>query len=53
MSPDFDNKWRTGGALDEIIKESKLDSESIWNGIIKFTLDRTKRLEALHTAIPK
>ena len=53
MSPDFDNQWRTGGALDEIIAESKLDAESVWNGIIKFTSERARRLEALHTSIPK
>lgn len=53
MSPDFDNKWRTGGSLDEIIAESKLDSESVWNGIIKFTSEREKRLEALRISIPK
>ena len=53
MSPDFDNQWRTGGALDEIIAESKLDSDSVWNGIIKFTSERSKRLEALHASIPK
>mgnify|MGYP006153244049 FL=1 len=53
MSPDFDNQWRTGGSLDEIIAESKLDSESVWNGIIKFTSERAKRLEALRISIPK
>ncbi|MFL3025846.1 MAG: hypothetical protein ACJZ1P_08340 [Candidatus Neomarinimicrobiota bacterium] len=53
MSPDFDNQWRTGGALDEIIAESKLDAESVWSGIIKFTSERARRLEALHTSIPK
>ena len=53
MSPDFDNQWRTGGSLDEIIAESKLDSESVWNGIIKFTSERAKRLDALRISIPK
>ena len=53
LSPDFDNQWRTGGSLDEIIAESKLDSKSIWNGIIKFTSERVKRLNALRISIPK
>ena len=53
MSPDFDNQWRTGGSLDEIIAESKLDAESIWNGILKFTTERSKRLEALRISIPQ
>ena len=53
MSPDFDNQWRTGGAVDEIITESKLDSDSVWDGIIIFTLERSKRLEALRTSIQK
>ena len=47
LSPDFDNKWRTGGSVDEIIAESKLDSESLWNGIKRFVNDRHIRLKYL------
>ena len=40
MSPDFDNKWRTGGSVGQIIEESQLDPESILNGIEKFAKER-------------
>ena len=52
MSPDFDNLWRTGGSFDQIVLESKLDPESIWDGILRFTSDRDKRLKKLRALIP-
>ena len=53
MSPDHDNRWRTGGSLDQIVAESKLDPESLWDGITKFAQDRDERLNRLREAIPK
>ena len=53
MSPDHDNRWRTGGSLDQIVAESKLDPDSLWDGITKFTQDRDVRLNRLRNAIPK
>ncbi|MBT3763435.1 MAG: transketolase, partial [Candidatus Marinimicrobia bacterium] len=53
MSPDFDNRWRTGGSLDEIIAESQLDPDSIWDGIKKFADDRDKRLASIRESIPE
>lgn len=47
LSPDFDNRWRTGGSLDQIIKESQLDPDSIMNGIRRFVGDKEKRLNML------
>jgi transketolase len=52
MSPDFDNQWRTGGSVDEIVAESKLDSKSILAGIKKFANDRPKRLELIEKSFP-
>jgi len=52
MSPDFDNRWRTGGSVDEIVAESKLDSKSILDGIIKFSNERPKRLELIKKSLP-
>ena len=52
MSPDFDNRWRTGGSVDEIIAESKLDSKSIFDGILKFANERPKRLELIKKSLP-
>jgi transketolase len=36
LSADFDNRWRTGGTVDEVIAEAHLDSESIKKGILRF-----------------
>ena len=44
IAPDHDNKWRTGGSVDQIIAESHLDPDSLLNGIKKFVQDRSKRL---------
>ena len=52
MSPDFDNRWRTGGSLDEIVAESKLDSNSIWEGINRFAEEREQRLNSVRDSIP-
>ena len=47
MSPDHDDKWRTGGSVDQIIKESKLDPRSLSRGIKVFADDRESRLSKL------
>ena len=47
LSPDFDNRWRTGGSLDQIIRESQLDPDSIMNGIRRFVEDKRKRARLL------
>ena len=52
LSPDFDNRWRTGGSVDEIIAESKLDSQSLLEGIKRFANERNDRLTRLHQSIP-
>jgi transketolase len=36
LSADFDNRWRTGGTVDEVIAEAHLDAESIKEGILRF-----------------
>ena len=52
MAPDFDNRWRTGGSLEQIIAESKLDPNSLWEGITRFAKDRKYRLDKLRKVIP-
>ena len=52
LSPDFDNRWRTGGSVDEIVNESKLDSKSIWDGMNRFAIDRKTRLNRIRKSIP-
>ncbi len=51
MSSDFDDRWRTGGNLDEVIAEAHLDPASIADGIEKFATDRPKRLETLRKGL--
>ena len=52
ISPDFDDRWRTGGSVDQIIAESRLDSLSILNAIKRFSDERDKRLELIKKDIP-
>jgi len=36
LSSDWDNRWRTGGTLDEIIEEAHLDPDNILKGIKRY-----------------
>ena len=47
LSPDFDNRWRTGGSVDEIRAEGQIDPESLWMGIARFAEAREERLGRL------
>ena len=47
MSPDWDNRWRTGGTVEELKKEARIDPDSLWEGITRFANDREKRLQRL------
>ena len=47
MTSDFDDRWRTGGSVDELKREAKIDPESLWEGIAKFAAAREERLAAL------
>ena len=52
ISPDFDDRWRTGGSVDQITAESRLDSLSILNAIKRFSDERDKRLDLIRKDIP-
>ncbi|MCD6450233.1 MAG: hypothetical protein J7L34_06985, partial [Thermotogaceae bacterium] len=47
MTSDWDNRWRTGGTIDEVIEEAHLDPENLLKGIKKFVEDKKKRREML------
>lgn len=47
ISADWDNRWRTGGTLDEVIEEAHLSPEWVLEGIEKFVRERAGRLERL------
>jgi len=52
VSPDWDDNWRTGGSLDEIIDESHLSPRWVLSAIEKFASERNIRLEKLNKQVP-
>ncbi len=44
LSADWDNRWRTGGRLDELIDEAHLSPRWVLEGIERFVRDREARL---------
>jgi transketolase len=44
LSADWDDRWRTGGALDEVIEEAHLSPDWILKGIQRFVQQRSQRL---------
>ena len=47
LSADWDNRWRTGGQLDEVIEEARLSPDWILKGIERFAHEREARLARL------
>jgi transketolase len=47
LSADWDDRWRTGGNLEDVIEEAQLSPEWIVNGMQKFVDEKGKRLEQL------
>jgi transketolase len=47
MTPDTDNRWRTGGTVEEVIEESQLSPTALMRGIQKFVQEREQRLQGL------
>lgn len=45
LSADFDDNWRTGGTVEEVMAEAHLDPESILMAIERFVSERGKRLQ--------
>ncbi len=48
LSPDWDDRWRTGGSLEEVIEEAHLDGPHILEAIERFAAERPDRLRRLH-----
>ncbi len=46
LSSDWDNRWRTGGTLEEVVDEAHLSPQWIIRGIERFVRDRAARLAA-------
>jgi transketolase len=51
MTSDWDNRWRTGGSIEEVKREARLDAGSLLAGIVKFAADRNERLGSLQLHI--
>ena len=51
MAPDWDDRWRTGGTLEEVIEEAHLDPASLLAGIERFVKDRDQRLAELRAGM--
>ena len=44
LTSDWDDRWRTGGSVDEVLAEAHLSPEDILKGIERFAKDRDTRL---------
>jgi transketolase len=51
LSADWDHRWRTGGAVDEVLDEAHLTPEWIVKGIERFVSERTARLACLQAEL--
>ncbi|MDE2936687.1 MAG: hypothetical protein OXP37_07615 [Chloroflexota bacterium] len=51
LSSDFDDRWRTGGTEADVIAESRLDPESILEGIRRFAAAREERISLARNAL--
>jgi transketolase len=47
LSSDWDDRWRTGGTVDEVMEEAHLDSGHILGAIERFVRERPERLGRL------
>ncbi len=47
MTADWDDNWRTGGSLDEVIEEAHLSERWLLEGIERFANDRESRMKRL------
>jgi transketolase len=51
LGADWDDRWRTGGSLDEVIEEAHLDPAHILEAVERFAREREDRRERLRAAI--
>ena len=47
LSADWDDRWRTGGSIDEVCEEAHISPRWILEGIERFVNDRPRRMERL------
>ncbi len=51
MSSDWDNRWRTGGTVAEVIEEAHLSPHWVLDGIQRFARDREQRLARIRAGV--
>jgi transketolase len=51
LSSDWDNRWRTGGTVDEVVEEAHLSPKWILEGIRRFGKERAERVKKLRARV--
>ena len=51
LSADWDDRWRTGGSLDEVVEEAHLDAGHILAAIERFAGEREERIRRLRETV--
>ncbi len=51
LTSDWDDRWRTGGNLDEVLDEARLSPAWLLKGIGRFVKDRERRLSLLRSEL--
>jgi transketolase len=51
LASDWDNRWRTGGSVDEVMDEAHLGPGHLFDGIKRFVDERNSRLAKLRAAV--
>ncbi len=51
LTSDQENRWLTGGSVEDVVAEAHIDSASILEGIERFVKDRDKRLGRMREAL--
>lgn len=51
MSADWDNRWRTGGTIPEVLEEAHLSPSWLFKGIERFARERDQRLARVQSTL--
>ncbi len=51
LTSDWDDRWRTGGSVEEVVAEAHLDPDHLLAGIDRFARDREVRLQRLREIV--
>jgi transketolase len=51
LSADWDNRWRTGGTVDQVLEEAHLSPNWLLAGIERFVNERVQRLDSIQDSL--